>query len=175
MTEPTVFRHCSSCKAAIPFEARYYSCSVSTCNRPRATYAFCSSECQQAHSVTVNHRDAWAEEEMAPSEAAWKREQALARASATESPAPRRVVSSAASQSADETALPRDVLIVASKLKKYVRERSGMNTSDGVMGVLSDHVRLVATEAIRAAAMDERKTVLDRDVRKAIETLVRKP
>jgi hypothetical protein len=60
-----------------------------------------------------------------------------------------------------------DVLIVVSKMKKYVRDRSGMNTSDAVAELLADHVRNVCDEAIRAAARDGRKTVLDRDVPKA--------
>ncbi len=58
----------------------------------------------------------------------------------------------------------RDLLIVVSKLKKYIKDRSGMNCSDAVAEMLSDHVRVVADEAIRAAGRDERKTVLDRDV-----------
>lgn len=61
-------------------------------------------------------------------------------------------------------ATERDMLIVVSKLKKYIKDRSGMNCSDAVADMLSDHVRAVADEAIRAAARDERKTVLDRDV-----------
>ena len=60
--------------------------------------------------------------------------------------------------------LPSDILIVASKLKKYIRARSGMNTSDGVMAVLSDHVRSICDQAIRNAGAAERKTVLDRDI-----------
>jgi len=60
-----------------------------------------------------------------------------------------------------------DVLIVVSKVKKYIRDRSGMNTSDAVAEALGDHVRTVCDEAIRAAARDGRKTVLDRDVPKA--------
>jgi histone H3/H4 len=38
-----------------------------------------------------------------------------------------------------------------------------MNTSDGVVEVLSDHLRKLCVEAIRNAARDGRKTVLDRD------------
>jgi histone H3/H4 len=49
-------------------------------------------------------------------------------------------------------------------LKKYVKDRSGMNTSDAVADVLGEHVRQICDEAIRAAARDGRKTVLDRDV-----------
>ncbi len=73
--------------------------------------------------------------------------------------AKRRVVSGAGA----EDDLPTDVLIVVSKLKAYVRARSGMNTSDNVVEVLSDHLRKLCTEAIRNAARDGRKTVLDRD------------
>ncbi len=58
----------------------------------------------------------------------------------------------------------KDMLIVISKLKKYVKERSGMNCSDAVADQLSDHVRAICDESIRAAARDDRKTVLDRDV-----------
>ncbi|MCG8416561.1 MAG: hypothetical protein MJE77_01305 [Proteobacteria bacterium] len=63
-----------------------------------------------------------------------------------------------------EADLPREILIVASKLKKYIKARSGMNTSDGVMSVLSDHLRALCREAIRNAGEDGRKTVLDRDI-----------
>ena len=58
----------------------------------------------------------------------------------------------------------RDVLVVVSKLKKYIKDRSGLNTSDAVAEDLSDHVRAICDEAIRAAAADGRKTVLDRDI-----------
>ncbi len=96
-------------------------------------------------------------------------------------PAPRRRVASAApasdstasastasdSTASDSTAsdnLPRDVLIVASKMKKYIKAKSGMNTSDTVLMALSDHVRRVCDEAIRRAGADERRTVLERDI-----------
>jgi histone H3/H4 len=58
----------------------------------------------------------------------------------------------------------REILIVVSKLKKYIKDRSGMNTSDAVAEMLSDHVRAICDDSIRAAAQDGRKTVLDRDV-----------
>ena len=56
-----------------------------------------------------------------------------------------------------------DVLVVVSKLKKYVRLRSEMNTSDTVVAPLSNHLRMLCNEAIRNAARDGRKTVMDRD------------
>ena len=57
----------------------------------------------------------------------------------------------------------RDILIVTSKLKKYVRARWGMNTSDAVMEVLSDRLRSLCEPAVRNARNDGRKTLLKRD------------
>jgi hypothetical protein len=59
---------------------------------------------------------------------------------------------------------PAEVLIVASRLKDYVRAQSGFNTSDGVLSPLSDIVRRVCDEAIRNASREGRRTVLDRDI-----------
>ena len=59
--------------------------------------------------------------------------------------------------------LPEDVLVVVSKLKAYVKARSGMNTSDGVVDVLSTKIRALCDAAIEVARADGRKTVLDRD------------
>jgi hypothetical protein len=61
----------------------------------------------------------------------------------------------------------KDVLIVVSKVKKYIKDRSGMNCSDAVADMLSDHIRVLCDDAIRAAGRDERKTVLDRDIPRA--------
>jgi histone H3/H4 len=57
-----------------------------------------------------------------------------------------------------------DMLIVVSKMKKYIKDRSGMNCGDAVAELLSDHVRAICDESIRVAARNERKTVLERDV-----------
>ena len=65
----------------------------------------------------------------------------------------------------NESDVPQDTLIVSSKLKKYIKARSGMSTSDKVLPALSDRVRSLCDEAIRNAAADGRKTVLDRDFR----------
>ncbi len=56
-----------------------------------------------------------------------------------------------------------EVLIVASKLKNYIRAQSGMNTSAAVVDVLSERVRQLCNQAIDAAKRDGRKTVMDRD------------
>ncbi|MGZ3687947.1 MAG: hypothetical protein ACXWPM_01185 [Bdellovibrionota bacterium] len=56
-----------------------------------------------------------------------------------------------------------EVLVVASKLKNYIREKSGMNTSAAVMGALSNKIRQLCDQAIETAKRDGRKTVMDRD------------
>ena len=56
-----------------------------------------------------------------------------------------------------------EILIVASKLKNYIRAQSGMNTSAAVIDVLSNKVRQLCDQAIEAAKRDGRKTVMDRD------------
>ena len=58
---------------------------------------------------------------------------------------------------------PREVLIVASRLKHFIREVYGMNTSDGVLDPLSEEVRRLCVKAVERAKEDGRKTVLDRD------------
>ncbi len=157
------FRRCSTCKTLIAFEAPYYECSVSTCNRKRTGLFFCSIGCWEAHLPMMRHRDAWAIEARAPSREEFERAEREAEARPGDDPAeaaPRRRMVGAPPAADD---LPRDVLVVVSKLKAYVRARSGMNTSDGVTAVLSDHVRRLCDDAIRNAARDGRKTVLDRD------------
>jgi hypothetical protein len=133
----------------------------------------------------MRHREAFAVEKRAPTPEQWAREQAdeetaagksseetEAGASARElrmerreaaAEAPRRRLAAAVGAAEEEEDLPRDVLIVVSKLKKYIRSRSDMNTSDNVISVLSDHLRRLCDQAIRQAAQDGRKTVLDRD------------
>ncbi len=57
-----------------------------------------------------------------------------------------------------------EVLVVASKLKNYIREKSdGMNTSANVLTALSDKIRELCDRAIENARADGRKTVKDRD------------
>lgn len=175
------WRKCNACKNPIPFHAKYWACSVSTCNRPRTGYVFCTVSCWDSHIAEARHRDAWADEKRAPSKEAWEKELAanpeavpapVARQATQPGVAPvRRVVGDASPSTAAAVEgnvqlanAEREVLIVVSKLKKYIKDRSGMNTSDAVAEVLSEHVRAICDDAIRAAARAERKTVLDRDV-----------
>jgi hypothetical protein len=97
-------------------------------------------------------------------------------ASSAGDPVRRRVVADASGAASPGASVPegpvltpdveREVLIVVSKMKKYIRDRSGMNCSDAVAEAISDHVRALCDDAIRTAARDSRKTVLDRDVSK---------
>lgn len=57
----------------------------------------------------------------------------------------------------------KEVLVVASKLKKYIKAQSGMNTSATVMDTLSAKVKELCNQAIANAQNDGRKTVMDRD------------
>jgi hypothetical protein len=186
-----VWSVCSACRRDIRFGAVHWVCSVSTCNRNRTRLVFCSVACWDSHLSTIRHREAWAVEEVAPK----RGEHALDEPPAARSaPAPAPITANpprAQTVVAAPALSPRppapagsvtahaggpalsneydhdDMLIVVSKLKKYIRDRSGMNTSDAVADMLGDHVRSVADEAIRAAARDGRKTVLDRDVPRA--------
>ena len=56
-----------------------------------------------------------------------------------------------------------DSLVVASKLKAYIRSKSQMNTSGSVVQVLSDKLRMMCDQAMEHAKSEGRKTVMDRD------------
>ncbi len=56
-----------------------------------------------------------------------------------------------------------DVLVVVSKLKKYIKARAELNTSGDVAETLSGIVRGLCDKAIENAKNDGRKTVMDRD------------
>jgi hypothetical protein len=170
-----VWKRCSTCKKEIAFKSTYYLCSVSTCTRKRTGFTFCSVECWEEHLPLMRHREAWAVEEQAPSKAEWEKERAEEGrgekpiekapppkpAQAQPSVAVRRHV-----LSTKEPPLPasaKEVLVIASRLKNYVKEVHGMNTSDGVMEPLSAELRRIVNRAARNAAEDGRKTVLERD------------
>lgn len=148
-----VWKVCSSCRNPITFRQTYWACSVSTCAKGKHALYFCSVSCWDAHLSGVRHRESWAVELKAPSHA-------------EPDPLPSAPASAPSSPSASAplgTAPDDDVLIVVSKLKNYIRARSGFNTSDNVTKILSDHVRALADDAIRTAGTDGRRTVMDRD------------
>jgi len=177
------WRHCNTCKKTIGFSTDYYVCNVSTCHRKGTDFVFCTVECWEAHVPLFRHRDAWAEERRSPpptgaSRPASERTAVPDRPALAPAPRDSTPVASRAStppprpaqddlrplELHDRGAIPEDILVVASKLKAYIRARSGMNTSDGVLPALSRILRDLCDEAIERAHADGRKTVMDRDL-----------
>lgn len=58
----------------------------------------------------------------------------------------------------------KEVLVVASKIKQYIKSKSGLLTSASVIDALSEKVRQICDAACERAKADKRKTVKDRDV-----------
>ena len=58
----------------------------------------------------------------------------------------------------------RNILVVASKVKKFIREHSEMNTSAETIDMLSKAVERLCHRGIEAAKNDKRKTVMARDI-----------
>jgi len=186
-----VWMLCSACRKPIRFGAVHWVCSVSTCNRDRTRLVFCSVACWDSHVATLRHRDAWAVEARAPgrgeAEREARNEPVVRQPAPAPAPAPRPQQAAPAARSLPAAAPPAptprssvtahaggpalsnqydhdDILVVVSKVKKYIRDRGGMNTSEAVAEALGAHVRKVCDDAIRNAVRDGRKTVLDRDV-----------
>lgn len=156
------WRKCSSCKKPISFGAKYYVCSVSTCNGQRTGYVFCDVHCFERHLPGARHKDAAAVEKLAPmSNEAEAPDRSMPRA-------PSRVfatttAASPAKATAHAGPAPREILVIASRLKEYIHARSEFNTSASVMDVLSDQLRVHCDRAIDHARAEGRKTVMDRD------------
>jgi histone H3/H4 len=182
---------------------------------------FCSLPCFEAHVPMLRHREAWAEEQRAPSFEAYQaqkiaddlaeneakqerlagaalKEQSIAGRAGRDKERPDRVVdserlgrvdsnwdagvsarvSSVERQAATATGskpaaskeltmsneVTKEVLVVISKVKSYIRAKSGMNTSDAVTEALSELVRSACEQAIEKAKSDGRKTVMARDI-----------
>jgi hypothetical protein len=167
METDSVWKKCSTCKKPIHLGQTYYVCSVSTCSGQRTGYSFCSITCFEAHLPGARHRDAGAIEKKAP-----MTPEAVTHNEVEAAPEQRRRIIPAQQSGPTPAArtssapIPREVLIVASKLKDYIRARSEMNTSASVMDVLSDMIRIECDRAIDEARREGRKTVLDRDFKK---------
>ena len=57
-----------------------------------------------------------------------------------------------------------EVLVVASKVKNFIKDKSGMNTSGAVPEELSKRIEILLLKSIENAKSDGRKTVMDRDI-----------
>ncbi len=56
-----------------------------------------------------------------------------------------------------------EILVVASKVKKLIKDKAGMNSSSGIMEALTKIIERECEKAIANANADKRKTVMDRD------------
>ncbi len=113
----------------------------------------------------MNHKNAGAIESIAP----------FSPMSSDESAPPRRIIinktqnseniANQDSSSANSKISPMEseILIVASKLKQYIKDKYDLNTSQNVFDILSNIVRQKADEAAKNAIQSQRKTVMDRD------------
>lgn len=144
------WRKCSSCKKDIGFNNPYYVCSVTTCQSKVTNYAFCSIPCWDAHLPIERHRSgsAGAIERLAP---------------AKEDPNGARKVIVARTASASGAPENDDILVVVTKVRKYIHDRAGMNTSASVYDMLTERVKQLCDAAAEKARADGRKTVMDRD------------
>lgn len=168
-TQGNYWKKCSICKKEISFSSTYYVCSVSTCQRLRTGFTFCSTQCWDAHLGYVRHREAYAEEAVAPS----KEEYAQASSRESESddsgrPKRRIIVEQPryAKEAAAGSSTRRDVdtLVVVSKVKQFVRSEAGLNTSQCAIDALTQKVVQACLSGIERAKEAERKTLMGRDL-----------
>lgn len=57
-----------------------------------------------------------------------------------------------------------DILVVTSKVKKFIKEKGEMNTSAETIDMLSKAVERLCAKGIESAKADGRKTVMARDI-----------
>lgn len=153
MNTNQVWRKCGSCKKDILLGKTYQACEVTSCKK----HVFCSVNCWNLHREIMNHKSAGAIEMRAPFEAG---------PDAEEIQAPRRIMvnpNQVKSTQGKTTSMDAEVLIVASKLKQYIKEKYDLNTSANVMESLSNIVRIAADKASQNAISQGRKTLMDRD------------
>lgn len=57
-----------------------------------------------------------------------------------------------------------DVLVVTSKVKKFIKEKGEMNTSAETIDMLSKAIERLCAKGMESAKADGRKTVMARDI-----------
>ena len=57
-----------------------------------------------------------------------------------------------------------EVLVVTSKVKKFIKEKGDCNTSSETIDVLSKAIEALCEKGIESAKSDGRKTVMARDI-----------
>jgi histone H3/H4 len=147
------WRKCGSCKKEIGFNTIYQMCNVSTCRK----LVFCSVDCWNLHNPVMNHKSSWAEENRSP-----RKEEVLVDNNDS-GQSPRRILVQSKSSTPASVDDSLEILIVASKLKQYIKDKYDMNTAGNVMEALSRDVRRLTDRAVEKARSEGRKTVMDRD------------
>lgn len=171
MATMDIWKKCNTCKKDILLRSQYYRCSVSTCRTKLTGFAFCSVSCWDAHIGFYNHRNAYAEEETAPAalEMALPQPVAVSQAQSvtkeavvTEENENKKTIVFRAPTAADQVEV--ETLVVVSKVKKLVQERSGMNSSQCFIDALTRKVVEQTLKGIERAKVAGRKTVMGRDL-----------
>lgn len=106
----------------------------------------------------MNHKNAWAEEEEAPSMSTFLQ----ATANDTDK-GPRKILVERPSSISNKNQIPKEILVVASKLKQYIKAKHDLNTAANVFDALSDIIRFECDKAAEKARSEGRKTLMDRD------------
>ena len=57
-----------------------------------------------------------------------------------------------------------ETLVIASKVKAYIKANGGLKCSASVIDALSEKVRSLCDSAVKNAQADKRKTVQDKDI-----------
>lgn len=160
----TYWQKCSSCKKEIPFAAKYYTCSVSTCQGEKLGLHFCCVLCWDAHLGFAKHRDAGALDAVSPKKAQYL-------ASLTSEKQTRKIIIPASnhtgatrSYSTHSGRIDVDTLVVVSKVKQLINQQSDMNTSQCAIDALTQKVVQECLKAIEKAKASGRKTVMGRDI-----------
>ena len=149
-----IWRKCSSCKKDILTNQKYFVCSISTCRGAATNYAFCSINCWDAHLPIERHRsdNAGAIEKQSPRD--------LASAALEPAAGPKKILPTG---SLTKSSVEDEVLVVVSKVRKYIADKSGMNTSASAYDALTEKIKQLCDRAIEQARSQGRKTVMDRD------------
>jgi len=110
--------------------------------------------CWDGHLPIERHKsDAGALERTAPSEQEAQNQTAAQ---------PKRVIVSTPGSS--KSGVEDEILVVVSKVRKYIQDKSGMNTSAGVYEALTEKIKNICDQGIEVARGQGRKTVMDRDI-----------
>ena len=146
------FKKCGKCQKVIDFGHIYQQCSITSCKK----LAYCSVDCWEYHNEVMGHKNAYCTEEKAPKNFEPSSDLNGRKILLTPS-------GKSPTESSNDTDNENDILIVASKLKNFVKNKFDLNTSAEVMDTLSQMVRQICQDAAYRAKADGRKTLMSRD------------